>query len=420
MAADKIIAIHSRLDRCIQYACNPAKVTHCGHALVSGINCQSESAYAEMHATKERWSKTGGVLGYHLIHSYAPGEVTPEQAHELGTELAQRLLGERYEAIVATHSDRAHLHCHIVFNSVSFADGRKYQNKLRDYFGDIREASNAVSRENGLSVIKPKGNGKHYAEWNAERQGKPTVRGLIRQDMDAALVSAVTPGSFFTLLEKQGYTVKRGPNIAHTAVRPSGGSRFIRLDSLGADYSEAALLRRIRGEAIMQAPAPLPHSLYKLRRGRLDRPRRLHGFCALYVRYLYRLGMRPTKRRKSVPFSVRAECTKLERYKRQFRLLHRYRIETTAELSMLSDALQADMDALIAQRTELYRRKQRGEDVTAEIAAITQALRPLRRDLRLCGQIAESAAHIRTQCSLKPEPKQTQIKTKTRRNDKWR
>lgn len=420
MAADKIIAIHSRLDRCIQYACNPAKATHCGHALVSGINCQPESAYAEMCATKQRWGKPGGALGYHLIHAYAPGEVTPEQAHKCGVELAQRLLGERYEAIVATHTDRAHLHCHIVFNSVAMTDGRKYQNKFRDYFGDIRETSNAVSRENSLSVIDPKGHGKHYAEWNAERQNKPTVRGIIRQDMDDALAHAVTLGSFFTLLEKQGYAVKRGPNIAHTAVRPPGGSRFIRLDSLGADYTEAALLRRIRGEAVTQTPAPLPHKHYKLRRGRLDRPRRLRGFRALYVRYLYRLGMRPTKRRKKIPFSVRAECAKLERHKRQFQFLHRYHIETANELSMLSDALQADMDALTARRTALYRRKRRGEDVTAEIAAITQALRPLRRDLRLCGQIAESAAHIQEQCKQEPEPKQTQIKPKTRRNDKWR
>lgn len=272
MAADKIIAIHSRLDRCIQYACNPAKVTHCGHTLVSGINCQPESAYAEMCATKERWGKAGGVLGYHLIHSYAPGEVTPEQAHELGTELAQRLLGERYEAIVATHLDRAHLHCHIVFNSVSFADGRTYQNKFRDYFGDIREASNAVSRENGLSVIKPKGHGKHYAEWNAERQGKPTVRGLIRQDMDAALVVAVTLGSFFTLLEKQGYTVKRGPNIAHTAVRPPGGSRFIRLDSLGADYAQP---KPVKEEATAKKAKPrAPHERSSAERGSGSMPSR--------------------------------------------------------------------------------------------------------------------------------------------------
>lgn len=420
MAVDKIIAIHSRLDRCIQYTCNPAKAAQDGRLLVSGINCRPESAHAEMCATKERWGKTGGVPGYHLIHSYAPGEVTPEQAHELGTELAQRLFGGRYEAIVATHTDREHLHCHIVSNSVSFADGKKYQNKFRDYFGLIRKTSNAVSRENGLSVIEPKGHGKHYAEWNAERQDKPTVRGLIRQDMDAALVHAVTLGSFLTLLEKQGYAVRRGPNIAHTAVRPPGGSRFIRLESLGEDYSEAALLRRMRGEAITQAPPPLPHKRYKLRCGRTDRPRRLCGLRALYMHYLYRLGIRPTKRRKSVPFSVRAECTKLEQYKRQFWLLHRYRIENAQELSMLSDALEADMDALTARRAELYRRKRRGKEVTPEITAITQALRPLRRDLRLCRQIRENADRIREQCRQTMEPTHPQIKTKARRYDKWR
>lgn len=420
MAVDKIIAIHSRLDRCIQYACNPAKAAQDGRLLVSGINCRPESTFAEMCATKERWGKTGGVLGYHLIHSYAPGEVTPEQAHELGTELAQRLFGGRYEAIVATHTDREHLHCHIVFNSVSFADGKKYQNKFRDYFGLIRETSNAVSRENGLSVIEPKGHGKHYAEWNAERQDKPTMRGLIRQDMDAALGHAITLGSFFALLEKQGYAVRRGPNIAHTAVRPPDGSRFIRLESLGEDYSEAALLRRMRGEVIVPTPIALPRKHYKVRRGRTDCPHRLRGLRALYMRYLYRLGIRPTKRRKRVPFSVRAECAKLEQYKRQFGLLHRYRIENAQELSMLSDALEANMDALTARRAKLYRRKRRGEEVTPEITAITQALRPLRRDLRLCGQIRENADRIREQCNQAVEPTHPQIKTKARRYDKWR
>lgn len=172
MAADKIVVIRKRLDRCIQYACNPAKTTLPERQLVDGINCLPQTALSEMRTTKKRWNKTGGVQGYHIIHSYTPGKITPEQAHTLGVEFARRLLGERYEVIVATHLDHAHLHCHIVFNSVSFVDGRKYQNKFHDYFGDIRETSNAVSRENDLSVITPKSKGKHYAEWNAEKQGK--------------------------------------------------------------------------------------------------------------------------------------------------------------------------------------------------------------------------------------------------------
>ena len=107
-------------------------------------------------------------MGYHLIHAFAPGEVTPEQAHKIGVEFAARLLGDRYEAVVSTHLDRDHLHCHILFNSVSFVDGAKYKNTFKDYFGDIRGISNEVSRAHGLSVIEPGEGGRHYAEWDSQ------------------------------------------------------------------------------------------------------------------------------------------------------------------------------------------------------------------------------------------------------------
>lgn len=432
MAADKIVVIHNHLDRCIHYACNPAKTTLPERQLVDGINCLPQTALSEMRTTKKRWGKTGGVQGYHIIHSYAPSEVTPEQAHALGVEFAQRLLGARYEAIVATHLDHAHLHCHIVFNSVSFIDGKKYQNKFHDYFGDIRETSNAVSRENNLSVITPMGKGKHYAEWNAEKQGKPTIRSLIHRDIDTTLSESFSLTSFFTLLEKQGYAIKHGPNITHTAVRPPGGSRFIRLDSLGDGYTEADLARRLRsGESHSPTPtvplaaAPAKQH-YTIRKGRLDRPHKLHGFRALYVRYMYLLGLRkPTKHRKSVPFNIRAEVTKLEQYKRQFVLLQKYRIETNDQLSMLTGALQTDIDVLVSQRAELYRRKRRGGDVSEKISTINVALRPIRRELRLCGQIEASIPHIQNQLDLyqsTPEQTKSQNKTKStkRRYDRWK
>lgn len=432
MAADKIVVIHNRLDRCIQYACNPAKTTLPERQLVDGINCRPQTALSEMRATKNRWGKTDGVQGYHIIHSYAPGEVTPEQAHALGVEFTERLLGEQYEAIVATHLDRAHLHCHIVFNSVSFVDGKKYQNKFHDYFGDIRETSNAVSRENDLSVITPTGKGKHYAEWNAEKQGKPTIRSLIRRDMDAALAESFSLTSFFTLLKKQGYAIKRGPSITHTAVRPPGGSRFIRLDSLGDGYTKADLMHRLRsGEThsptltVPLAPSSVKKH-YTVRKGRLDRPRKLRGFRALYVRYIYLLRiLASTKHRKSVPFNIRAEVTKLDQYKRQFVLLQKYRIETNDQLSMLTSALHTDIDTLVSQRADLYRRKRHGEDVSEEIGAINLALRPIRRELRLCGQIEASVLHIQRQLDLyqsTPDLTKAQNKTKStkRRYDRWK
>ena len=136
MAYDKIIPIRQRMDNCLGYVLNEEKnsldhaLTYAenpdkAHQLVTGINCQAATAYSEMQATKRRWDKTGGILGYHIIHSYAPGEVTPEEAHAAGVEFARRLLGNSYEAVISTHLDREHLHCHIVFNSVSFVDGRK-------------------------------------------------------------------------------------------------------------------------------------------------------------------------------------------------------------------------------------------------------------------------------------------------------
>ena len=118
------------------------------------------------------------VRSYHIVHSYAPGEVTPEQAHEAGVEFARRLLGDKYEAVVCTHTDRDHLHCHIVFNSVSFMDGKKYRSDFKSYFHDLRGISNEVSRERGYSVIEPDGKGASYAAWNAEKRGSGTLRDL--------------------------------------------------------------------------------------------------------------------------------------------------------------------------------------------------------------------------------------------------
>ena len=170
MAYDKIRVIHTRLDNSIRYVMNTEKTVggSTGAVLIGGINCQPETAFREMMQTKRRWDKANRpIQGYHIIHSFVPGEVTPEKAQEIGMELARRLVGDRFEAVVSTHTDHAHVHCHIVFNSVSCTDGKMYRDNFKTYFGDIRGLSNEISRENDLSVIEPKDKGKHYAEWDA-------------------------------------------------------------------------------------------------------------------------------------------------------------------------------------------------------------------------------------------------------------
>ena len=388
MAYDKIITIRSRLDHCLDYALNEEKTALSQaidygmnpsktHNLVTGINCVPESAHQEMQATKRRWDKRGGVLGYHIIHSYAPGEVTSEQAHAAGVDFARRLLGDRYEAVVSTHTDREHLHCHIVFNSVSFVDGKKYRSDFQSYFGTLRETSNTVSREHGLSVIEPEGQGRHYAEWEAERSGRGTVRGVVRQDIDAAIRESFTFDSFLVALRRQGYTVKYGASVKHTAITPPGGRRAFRLDSLGNGYTEAdirARLAAVRSGGIPTPPAPQPivpkRYTVKRRTYRQSQRRKLHGFRALYVYYLYLLGGPHLRRRKPPSFAVRADVAKLRQYQRQFSLLQKYRIDSDSQLATLGEALQARIDGLTADRKDLYARKRGGEDVEAEIAAI--------------------------------------------------
>ena len=435
MAYDKIRVIHTRLDNSIRYVMNAEKTIDgsTGAVLIGGINCFPNTAYRDMMQTKRRWDKANRrIQGYHVIHSFAPGEVTPEKAQEIGMELARRLVGDRFEAVVSTHTDHDHVHCHIVFNSVSCTDGKMYRDNFKAYFGDIRGISNEISRENDLSVIEPKNKGKQYAEWSAEQNGKPTVRGLIRQDIDAALHDAFTLQSFYEALQKRGYTIKRGANVKHTAVKPPGSNRFIRLDSLGDGYTEADIrdrLNRSRTEQPMLEPVPLPVFIqkrtYKVkhRSPAWREKRKLSGLRRLYLHYLYLLSP-PRPLRRHVPFPVRAEVRRLDQYKRQFALLHKYRIDNESQLSMLADALQADIDSLVLSRRELYRRKRSGEDVSAEIKEISLALRPIRRELKCCQQIAERIPqlqeHSRLDRQTADQVRNEKTKSKQRRHELWK
>ena len=399
MAYDKIITIHSRLDRRINYALNLAKTRDGERVRCASLNCQLDTACRDMLETKRRWDKENRpVQGYHIIHSYAPGEVSPEQAQKLSVEFARRLIGDRFEAVVATHVDHEHIHSHIVFNSVSCTDGRMFRSDFKAYYGDIRDVSNAISRENGLSVIEPKGRGKQYAQWNAEKQGKPTIRSLIRQDIDAALSGAISMQTLFAALEKQGYTVKRGANVKHTAIKPPGSEHFIRLDSLGEKYTEEALKARLRGKTAKTLPFQVyipQQKRYRVKRyGGNSRKAKPKGLRRIYLHYLYLLAPPRPYQRRPVPFNVRSEVRKLDQYKRQFTLLQKYRIENESQLSMLADALQAEIDSLVFSRQDLYRRKRCGEDVAAEISEINLSLRPLRRELRCCQNISASVPQI--------------------------
>ena len=423
MAITKIIAIRDRLDKRVAYVTNAEKTAlNCGVRYIVNpekteqsyftavLNCSSpEHAFREMTETKKRWRKTGGVLGYHFIQSFAPGEVTPEQAHEIGMEFARRMFGERYEVVIGTHLDKAHLHNHIVINSVSFVDGQKYHSSPESYYNEVRGISDELCRENDLSVITPQGKGKHYGEWKAEQDGRPTVRSIIREDIDRIIGEAYTYQTFLLLLQRNGYEIKSGPNRKYTAVRPPGAKRFIRLDSLGDGYTEEAIRQRLMGQrsgAPQKPKQPTYHTKRYRVKGRLSHypKRKITGFLALYFRYVYLLrGARRAKPSYRAAFPIRKEVIRLERYQKQFQYLMAQNITTPAQLAAQISKLEAEIAKLTEERNPLYgeRRKAPDEEAkaqcTAEIDRHTASLREKRRELALCRRIQADIPQVREQ-----------------------
>lgn len=431
MAYTKILVIHNRLDKCVSYTQDAEKTSleaTIDYALnrektekvcfETAINCDRDHVYQDMMDTKHRWSKEDRPRkGYHIIQSFPPGEVTPDEAHAVAVEFVQRLLADRYEVIVSTHLNKVHLHSHIVFNSVSFMDGKMYRDQFKDYYGEsgvgIRGTSDAICREHGLSIIEPAeplAGPVSRAEWEATRKGNPTIRGLVRQDIDAALSNAYTLRSFWSQLEQLGYTIKRGPNVKYTALRPPGGQRYLRLDSLGEGYTEADIQSRLAALRAGTAPSehssePAPKLISGERyhvRGGIPRykPRKLRGFRALYFKYLYLLGAIPKRRPNDrAALLSRTEIIKFDRYQEQFRYLMKNRIETADQLAMQYDALQAEIDALTDQRKSLYHQRRAGscgDTIAEEIEVLTSQLRGLRRELKLCVRIENDISTVRT------------------------
>ena len=437
VAYTKVFAIRARLDKRVRYITDGEKtslassITYISNPekteqffFTSVLNCSSvDTALSEMMETKQQFGKMGGVLGYHFIQSFQPGEATPEQAHAIGLEFAKRLFGKRYEVVISTHLNKHHLHNHLVVNSVSCVDGQKYHSSPESYYNDVRGTSDALCRENDLSVIAPQGKGKHYAEWKAEQGGKPTVRGVIRADIDTIIGQAYTYDSFLMLLRRNGYEVRRSPNRKYTTVKSPGAKRAIRLNSLGKGYTEADILLRLsRQRHGGMAPPIIAHPVKRYRmKGKLStvRKKKITGFHALYLRYLYLLrGGRRKKLPPKLPFSVKREVIHLERYEQQFKYLLSSGITTEAELEQRIHVLEWDIRLLEEQRKPLYQERRNTSDeeaqakYSAEIQQQTATLREKRGELRLCRRIQSDVPQVSQQCQQAQAERQENLKKK--------
>ena len=406
MAYTSVIPVR-RLDRAVKYVMNKEKTTAVSlqdaldyaanrdkteqSCFESSYACTLETAFADMRQTKERWHKSGGVQGYHLVQSFAAGEVTPELAHQIAKELADRVLGGRYEYVIGTHLNTGHIHSHIVWNSVSCVDGKKYRSNYKSYVTEIRAVSDELCRKYKLSVIDTE-NSKHvakpYVEWLAEKNGQPTWRTAIRQDVDEAIQQSLTWRQFLNALERNGYEVRMGRK--YPVLRPSGKERFVRFKTLGKRYTPEAIQTRIlyprSYRPYVENPPTIKHG--RLRSGK--KPcRKLTGLRALYYRYLYELGALPRKPRRP-SYVVRQDAYKLDQRIRQMEFLSRNNIDTLTQLETHRQALQTEIGQLLTKRKQLPK----NDDVQSQCESVNTALKQLRQEERLCRKIAEHSLEV--------------------------
>ena len=251
MAVTKIKPVKSTLSKALDYIENPDKTD--GKMLISSFGCSYETADIEFGYTLSQALDKGSNLAFHLIQSFAPGEVDYEKAHEIGKQLADAVTKGQHEYVVTTHIDKGHIHNHVIFCAVNFVDHHKYNSNKRSYYG-IRNMSDKLCRENGLSVVVPgKGSkGKSYAEYQAEKTGT-SWKGKLKTAVDALIPQVSSFEELLTRLQAAGYEIKPGKYVS---CRAPGQERFTRLKTLGADYTEEAVRERIAGRRTKVAKAP--------------------------------------------------------------------------------------------------------------------------------------------------------------------
>ena len=448
MAITKILSKNMRLDRLIRYIQNPDKTddavfTYCQY-------CDPKDAARQMRATKERYGKTDGIQAFHIIQSFAPGEITPELAHELGIWFIREHLSD-YEAVLGTHVDKGHIHNHIAINSVSFKTGKKYHSTAQSYYQQIRKISDRLCREHGLSVVmETDGKAISYAEWKLHQAGLLTLREMFDQDVEECLSQAMDLGGFYALMEDHGYTVRH--HGSYPSFIPDGYSHPYRIKRKGRTWTEDDIKKFI--DQAMTDPT-FEVIMPKVQKAFVPYGKQ-HGFRALYVSWMYVLGFIGQGKRTQYPRVSYKELKRFEQFKAQAAFLQRNKIDTASQLRGKMDEINKTVETLTKsriiwnskkkKRKELYtalstvehlqdvpelyvqgvsgveedykryleaERKLEGVDLEAlkaernevyeKVASINAEIRDCRKELRLCEQIMADSPKIEQQLSEEVE-----------------
>ena len=431
MATTGFWPVKGRLKEVIDYANNPDKTTAKEYLdedlyaairyvenddktdqtmYVSGINCSKHNAYNEMIAVKRRFGERGKNIAYHGFQSFAPGEVTPEEAHSIGKETARRMWGSQYQVVVTTHLNTGKIHNHFVLNSVSFKTGKKFRNGIGDRF-ELRKISDAICAERNKSVIQ--GN-KFYSNKKAywvEKSGKLTHRDMLRKDVDEALSQSCSFREIEYYLKTLGYKFERDFYYDHPSVYAEGWKRAVRISSLGEKYSKENIHRRCLENQRKPELYTFVTPAWKRRPLLvLERDKYISGWddtiivlFELFIELLKICIVGNTQEYDNRPVSpmMRAEMRKLDRYIEEYNLLCDNNLNSPKKLLDFQENLSSRISELeqerYALRLKLRRVKTPEEDAALkeQCKEITKKITPLRKEYKIAMRIEEHIPKIK-------------------------
>lgn len=429
MAVTSIWPIKGRVDKVINYARNPEKTRSADYKImnppseiesvvnyavnedktekrmfVTGVNCIEKNVVRQFESDLARSKRPSDRVCFHGYQSFAADEVNAEEAHNIGVELAKEIWGKDFRVLVATHCNTGHYHNHFIICGASMDGEKRFHNGHEEY-RRMREISDRICREHGLSVInEPKGKGKNYAEWAAEKNGQPTLRGTIRHDIDVAIRGSVNKTQFLDAMDQMGYIIDQSGK--HPKIKHFGSPRFVRFDSLGEGYSVADILDRIDGNYYPEYPDIPPQEDARQIFDEEDERVSGMGYDALYRCYFKSIviTMERPEANRHLYFLMREEHKKFESYKTQSRILAENKIDTAEDLTAFREKTQSRIAELIKMRNdlrnELKRANRAGDEELAHacrynIEIASRNLKDARAEVAACDSIFENNSTVR-------------------------
>jgi len=421
MATTKIWKIKNRFDNVIDYVSNKDKTDN--KKYVSGINCLPETAFKEMSIVKKQYNKTGGILGFHAYQSFKGCEVTSDEAHEIGIRLAEELWGDRFQVIVATHTNTKNVHNHFFINSVSFVDGKKYYDNKVNY-AIMRRTSDDLCKEYELQTLEEKSFYKNISNRYA-RSSK--YLDAVCSDIDYAISQARVYNDFTHILTKMGYELNQEYN--KMSIRKPPYKRYTRVErTFGEEYSRESILFRIKHSIAFKVPFPEYHTLTgkfkRTSKTSIRNKQKAKGLRALYYYYCYLLKVFP-KQKYPPKYSkaMKEEIKKMDDYSNSARFLAKYNITTLAEIKEYKSTAINKIVELKGLRENLWRKHKRiktdeeGQLICSEIQKLAIKIDELSKDIKLCDFIENNTLKMKNNIREISKEENNKVKVKNRNRD---